>query len=160
LQLSVVESNTAVCAGLDALREELVRSRRLLVGVAEPLGLAPVAGGTVPLGDVTNLDVTPSSRYERMLADYQLLVREQLICGTQVHVQVSDPDLAVALAQRITPYLPIFLALSASSPFWFGEDSGYASVRSLMRTGAAGDVQHRVRLGPAVRAATSSSSPT
>jgi glutamate---cysteine ligase / carboxylate-amine ligase len=132
LQRSVVESNTPVRDTLEDLREEIVRSRRLLVGVAQPLGLGVVGAGTVPLVDLPSLDVTPSSRYERMLDDYQLLVREQLICGAQVHVQVSDRDVAVAIAQRLTPHLPVLLALSASSPFWMGEDSGYASIRSLM----------------------------
>jgi glutamate---cysteine ligase / carboxylate-amine ligase len=132
LQLSVVESNTQVRATLTDLRAELVRTRRAIVDVARPLGLAPIAAGTAPLLDPATLDVTPSSRYEQMLDDYQLLVRDQLICGAQVHVQVSDRDLAVAVAQRVTAHLPVFLALSASSPFWLGEDSGYASVRSLM----------------------------
>jgi glutamate---cysteine ligase / carboxylate-amine ligase len=132
LQRSVVESNTPVCATLSDLRNELVRSRRLLVGVAQPMGLGIVAAGTVPLVDTFQLSVTPSSRYERMLADYQLLVREQLICGAQVHVQISDRNVAVAIAQRVTPYLPVLLALSTSSPFWMGEDSGYASTRSLL----------------------------
>src|SRR5450756_949451 len=67
-----------------------------------------------------------------MLEDYQLLVREQLICGAQVHVQLSDRDVAVAVAQRLSVYLPVLLALSASSPFWMAEDSGYASMRSLV----------------------------
>jgi carboxylate-amine ligase len=132
LQRSVVESNIPVRNTLDGLREEILRSRRKLVGVATPLGLGVVAAGTVPLVDLPSLDVTPSSRYERMLDDYQLLVREQLICGAQVHVQVSDRNMAVAIAQRLTPHLPLLLALSASSPFWMGEDSGYASIRSLM----------------------------
>ncbi len=132
LQRSVVETNIPVRTTLDGLREEIFRSRRRLVGVATPLGLGVVAAGTVPLVDLPSLDVTPSSRYERMLDDYQLLVREQLICGAQVHVQVTDRDMAVAIAQRLTPQLPVLLALSASSPFWMGEDSGYASIRSLM----------------------------
>ena len=132
LQLSVVETNTAVRATLSDLRAELVRSRRLLTQVAGRSGLAAVAAGTVPLVDLGSLDVTPTSRYEQMLHDYQLLVREQLICGAQVHVQISDRDMAVQIAQRVTPYLPVLLALSASSPYWLGEDSGYASVRSLM----------------------------
>ena len=68
-----------------------------------------------------------------MLADYQLLAREQLICGTQVHVGVDDRDEAVAVAHRVAPYLPTLLALSASSPFWAdGSDTGYSSGRTLV----------------------------
>jgi carboxylate-amine ligase len=132
LQRSVVESNTPVRDTLEGLREVIVQSRRTLVSVADSMGLGVVAAGTVPLVDALQLSITPSRRYERMQDDYQLLVREQLICGAQVHVQVSDRNVAVAIAQRITPYLPVLLALSASSPFWMGEDSGYASTRSLL----------------------------
>ncbi len=132
LMRSVVESNTPVCDTLADLRQALVNTRRALVEVATPMGLGVVAAGTVPLVDPLQLSVTPSKRYEHMLDEYQALVREQLICGAQVHVQVSDRDLAVQIAQRVTPRLPALLALSASSPFWMGEDSGYASNRSLL----------------------------
>jgi carboxylate-amine ligase len=132
LHRSVVESNTPVCTSLADLRRALVRSRQELAAVAGAEGLGVVAAGTVPLVDPLRLAITSNSRYERMLEDYQLLVREQLICGAQVHVQLSDRDVAVAVAQRLSPYLPILLALSASSPFWMAEDSGYASMRSLI----------------------------
>src|ERR671917_402701 len=62
----------------------------------------------------------------------RLLVDEQLICGTQVHVGVSDRDLAVEVAQRVARDLPVLLALSASSPFWNGHDTGYASIRTII----------------------------
>ena len=141
LHRSVVETNTPVAATLDELRDGIVERRRTAIGVAESLGLGLVATGTVPLVDLESLPVTPTSRYRRMLDDYQLLAREQLICGAQVHVSVPDRDEAVAVAQRVAPHLPVLLALSTSSPFWMGEDSGYASVRSLvwLRWPTAGD---------------------
>ncbi|MFD0520975.1 glutamate--cysteine ligase [Paractinoplanes durhamensis] len=141
LHRSVVETNTPVAATLDDLRDGIVSRRRDAIAVAESLGLGLAATGTVPLVDLESLPVTPTSRYRRMLDDYQLLAREQLICGAQVHVGVPDRDEAVAVAQRVTPVLPVLLALSASSPYWMGEDSGYASVRSLvwMRWPTAGD---------------------
>lgn len=125
-------SRKARCVVGDELRVELTRLRGELASAAEAEGLGLVAAGTVPLVDPLRLAVTPSTRYARMLDDYQLLAREQLICGLQVHVQLSDRDVAVAVAQRVSPFLPCLLALSASSPFWFGEDSGYASARSLV----------------------------
>jgi carboxylate-amine ligase len=141
LHRSVVETNTPVSATLDGLREGITARRRAAVSVAESLGLGLVAAGTVPLVDLDALPVTPTTRYRRMLHEYQMLVREQLICGAQVHVGVPDRDEAVAVAQRVAPALPVLLALSASSPFWMGEDSGYASARSLvwMRWPTAGD---------------------
>ncbi|MFF5291969.1 carboxylate--amine ligase/circularly permuted type 2 ATP-grasp protein [Paractinoplanes globisporus] len=141
LHRSVVETNTPVAGTLDGLRNGIVGLRRGAIRQAEKRGLGLVAAGTVPLVDLESLPVTPTSRYRRMLDDYQLLAREQLICGAQVHVGVPDRDEAVAVAQRVAPALPVLLALSASSPYWMGEDSGYASVRSLvwMRWPTAGD---------------------
>ncbi|MCA2219383.1 glutamate--cysteine ligase [Jidongwangia harbinensis] len=141
LHRSVVETNTPVSATLDGLRDGIVALRRRAIAVAESLGLGLVAAGTVPLVDLDTLPVTPTSRYRRMLDEYQLLAREQLICGAQVHVGIADRDEAVSVAQRVAPALPVLLALSTSSPFWMGEDSGYASVRSLvwMRWPTAGD---------------------
>ncbi|MCU1455718.1 MAG: gcs2 [Acidimicrobiales bacterium] len=131
LQQSVVESNSSVCTRLDELRTDLRRTRAEVVAIADDLGLGVVAAGTVPLVDPQVLDLTDSERFRQMHAEYQLLVREQLICGTQVHVDVPDRDVAVAVSQRVVPWLPVLLALSASSPFWLGQDSGYASSRSL-----------------------------
>ena len=141
LHRSVVETNTAVTPTLDGLRDGIVELRRGALGVAESLGLGLVAAGTVPLVDLDTLPVTPTSRYRRMLDEYQMLAREQLICGAQVHVGIKDRDEAVSVAQRVAPALPVLLALSASSPYWMGEDSGYASVRSLvwLRWPTAGD---------------------
>lgn len=132
MQNCVVETNTSVLLRLADLREELLRRRAVLVDAARDLGLGVVAAGTVPLAVPAELDLTETPRYRRMLYDYQLLVREQLICGTQVHVEIPDRDEAVAVAELIAPYLPTLLALSASSPFSAdGADTGYASSRAL-----------------------------
>jgi carboxylate-amine ligase len=130
LQQTTVEINTSVCNSLDGMRAELLSRRRQLVQVAGESNLAVAAVGIVAVNDPMSL--TQTTRFEQMREDYQLLVDEQMICGTQVHVGVSDRDLAVAVAQRLGPWLPILLALSASSPFWRGRDSGYASMRTLI----------------------------
>ncbi|HEY5852997.1 MAG TPA: carboxylate--amine ligase/circularly permuted type 2 ATP-grasp protein [Aldersonia sp.] len=133
LQRCVVETNSRVFSDLAALRADLVAHRRVLRDAAAQLGIGVAAAGAVPLSVPAEMEVTETPRYRRMLADYQLLAREQLICGTQVHVELPDRDEAVAVANRVAPYLPIFLALSASSPFWSdGSDTGYASVRTLV----------------------------
>jgi carboxylate-amine ligase len=132
LQRSVVETNSRPYVRLIDLAEDLAALRRGVVAAAEGLGMGIVAAGTVPVADLDSLKVTPDPRYENMLDEYQLLAREQLICGTQVHVDVRDRDLAVAVANRVTPWLPALLALSASSPFWLGLDTGYASYRTLL----------------------------
>ncbi len=132
LQRSLVEANTVPCESLDELRAELCRLRRRLNEVANPLGLGVVAAGTVPLVDLLGTDISAGARYERMQHEYQLLVREQHICGAQVHVDVPDRDVAVAVVQHVALRLPTFLALSASSPYWRGGDSGYASYRCMV----------------------------
>lgn len=133
LQRCVVEVNSEVFTDLAGLHQDLVRHREVLVTTAADVGLAVAAAGTMPLAVPDQLDVTETPRYRRMLADYQLLAREQLICGSQVHVDVPDRDEAVRAAVRVAPYLPLFLALSASSPFSHdGADTGYASSRTLV----------------------------
>ncbi len=131
LQQSVVETNTQVTSSLAELRKDLVSLRTELIRAAEPLGVGVAAAGTMPL--TAPLKITEMPRFRRMLADYQLLAREQLICGMQVHVGMPDKDLAARLLGRLGSWLPALLALSASSPFsQSGEDTGYASVRSLI----------------------------
>jgi len=132
LQRSVLEANSRPWIRLAELGEDIAAMRRAAITAAETAGLAVVACGTVPLADPDALKVTPDARYENMRGEYRMLVREQLICGTQVHVDVHDRDLAVAVAHRVGPWLPALLALSASSPFWLGTDTGYASYRTLI----------------------------
>jgi carboxylate-amine ligase len=132
LQRSVLEANSRPWAGLTDLAADVAALRQAAIGAAEPLGLGIVAAGTVPLADPDAVQVTPAPRYERMRGEYGMLVREQLICGTQVHVDVPGRDLAIAVGHRVTPWLPALLALSASSPFWLGTDTGYASYRTLI----------------------------
>jgi glutamate---cysteine ligase / carboxylate-amine ligase len=132
LQRSLIEANTLPCESLDELRAELCRLRRRLNEVADPLRLGVVAAGTVPLLDLLGTNISAGARYERMQHEYQLLVREQHICGAQVHVDVPDRDVAVAVVQHVALQLPTFLALSASSPYWRGVDSGYASYRCMV----------------------------
>ena len=132
LQRSVLEANSRPWTELTDLAADLAALRRAAIAAAEPLGLGIVAAGTVPLADPDMLQVTADPRYEHMHDEYRMLVREQLICGTQVHVDVHDRDVAVAVARRVAPWLPALLALSASSPFWLGTDTGYASYRTLI----------------------------
>ena len=133
LQRCVVEMNSGVVHTLDELHADLQSHRRVLVDAAAGLGMGVVAAGAVPLSVPAEMHVTETARYRQMLSEYQLLAREQLICGTQVHVGVDDRDVSIAVANRVAPHLPILLALSASSPFWAdGSDTGYSSARTLV----------------------------
>ncbi|WP_210505416.1 glutamate--cysteine ligase [Naasia sp. SYSU D00057] len=132
LQRTTVETNTAVVDSLDGLRTELLRLRGGVVAAAEPEGVGIAAVGTAPRSAIADFELTDSGRYGRMQEQYRLLVDEQLICGLQIHVGVSDRDLAVEIMQRVSRQLPVLLALSASSPYWNGHDTGYASIRSMI----------------------------
>ena len=132
LQRSVLEANSRPWIRLTDLADDVADLRQAAVAAAESLGLGIVAAGTVPLADPDTLQITSDPRYEHMRGEYRMLVREQLICGTQVHVDVADRDLAVAVAHRLAPWLPVLLAVSASSPFWLGTDTGYASYRTMI----------------------------
>jgi len=142
LQQTTVETNSAVAESLEDLRADLVALRRQLARAAARLGIGVVAAGGMPTPGTVEL--TADARFQRMATDYQILVREQVICGAQVHVGIGDRDAAAILVDRVSPWLPPLLALSASSPFSHrGEDTGYASTRSLVwsrwpTTGSAG----------------------
>ncbi|MGW7210772.1 carboxylate-amine ligase, partial [Streptomyces sp. NPDC054837] len=131
LHRSTVESNSGVHASLDSLYADLSHTRRRLDAAASSLGLAVVAAGTAPLAPAACGPPTADARYRRMVEEYRRVADEQLICGAQVHVDVPDRDTAVRVMCPISPWLPVLLALSASSPFWQGADTGYASWRTL-----------------------------
>ncbi|MFI1168132.1 YbdK family carboxylate-amine ligase [Streptomyces sp. NPDC020801] len=132
LQRSVVESNSGVHGTLDDLHADLAGARRRLDSAASSFGLAVVAAGTVPLARLSSRDVTDGPRYRHMAEEYRRVADEQLICSAQIHVDVPDRDTAVRAMCLVSPWLPPLLALSASSPFWLGADTGYASWRTML----------------------------
>src|SRR5215204_4081942 len=132
IQRTTVETNTEVVDSLAGLRHELLRLRRGIVDVAAADSMGIAAVGTAPTSAFADFELTTTGRYGRMQEQYRLLVDEQLICGLQIHVGVSDRDLAVQIMQRVAADLPILLALSASSPYWNEQDTGYASIRSII----------------------------
>ncbi|MHB9863821.1 carboxylate-amine ligase [Streptomyces sp. YIM S03343] len=132
LQQTIVETNSGVHGCLDGLYGDITDSRRQLDAAAAVHGLAVAAAGTVPLGSTAVARRTGGHRYRRMAHEYRKLADEQLICGTHVHVDVPDRDLAVRIMCEVSPWLHVLLALSASSPFWLGDDTGYASWRTMV----------------------------
>ncbi|MFD7934801.1 glutamate--cysteine ligase [Streptomyces sp. NPDC059755] len=132
LHQSTVESNSEVHTSLDDLYADLAATRRQLDAAASSLGLAAVAAGAAPLAPAAAAHPTAGARYRRMVEDYRTVADEQLICGAQVHVDVPDRDMAVRVMCEVSGWLPVLLALSASSPFWQGSDTGYASWRTML----------------------------
>jgi glutamate---cysteine ligase / carboxylate-amine ligase len=132
LQRSQIEVATNVCGTLAELRAQLVASRRDAAAAAADAGLAVVAAGSVP----APLDLTgqpyPRRRYERMVAEYAKVGRQQLVCAMQTQVGVDDREQAVAALPLVGAWPSVLLALSASSPYFDGEDTGYASYRAVL----------------------------
>jgi len=129
---SMIEGRTSPCRSLDQLRSELCELRRGLVEAAEGAGQRIVAAGSPPLADWRTQPVNHQPRFQKVVEIYARLAAEHVICGCHVHVGVDDRDLAVQVMNRVRPWLPVLLALSASSPFWMGEATGYASYRSVI----------------------------
>jgi glutamate---cysteine ligase / carboxylate-amine ligase len=123
-----IETNTQPCASLHELGSEVRRWRRAASQAAERRGARVAALATSPLA--ADPSITSSPRYQRMVEEFGLIAEEQLTCGCHVHVQVESESEGVAVLDRIRGWLPCLLALSANSPFWQAQDSGYASFRS------------------------------
>ena len=103
-------------------------------------GLAVLSAGTHPTAQWTVQQKSRKERYDAVMAELQILGLRNLVCGMHVHVEVPDDDLRLDVMRRIIPFLPILLALSTSSPFWQGMNTGFASYRmtsydELPRTG-------------------------
>jgi glutamate---cysteine ligase / carboxylate-amine ligase len=122
-----VEVQTRPCTSLRELRELLVANRRLAAEAAAAEGAAVAALGTAPLR--THPSTVTNERFLAMREAYGLTAREQLTCGCHVHVEVESRDEGVAVLDRLRPWHAVLLALCANSPFWQGEDTGYASYR-------------------------------
>ncbi|MDP9457506.1 MAG: carboxylate-amine ligase [Actinomycetota bacterium] len=129
LMESQVETVSSVCRSLAEVRSELVRLRRVVIRAAGE-GARIVAASTHPFSHWREQVVTPKERYRVLIEAYQQLAQEQLVFGFHVHVGIKDRESAVRVMNRLRVWLASLLALSANSPFWLGEDSGYASYRT------------------------------
>jgi carboxylate-amine ligase len=130
LKASMVESNSRVVTNLVELRADLADLRRDLGSAAAAVGAGLLAAGTAPLHGDQALRTYPKQRYLEMSEDYPSLAREQVVAGVQTQVGIEDRDVAARVVSRAQRFTPVMLALSAGSPFWDGEDTGYASWRT------------------------------
>ncbi len=135
-----IEIGTRVCNNLAEVREDLSRLRSTIVEVTGRCGLAPIAASTHPWARWLDQKHTERERYDSLSAEMQAAARRLLICGMHVHVGIEDDELRIDLMNQFAYFLPHLLALSCSSPFWEGEDTGLKSYRltvfdALPRTG-------------------------
>lgn len=127
---SMVETGTGICRDIKQARAEITELRQTLVGLAKKDNLRIVAAGTHPFSDWKTQEITDGERYKVLVEDLQDVARANLIFGLHVHIGIKDRDVAMALANQVRYFLPHILALSTSSPFWLGRDSGLKSIRS------------------------------
>jgi carboxylate-amine ligase len=127
LQQQQMETNTRPCRSVDELDREVRRCRSWAADAAQRAGVQVAALATSPISvEPTIMD---KERYQEIADVFGLTAQEQLTCGCHVHVEISSEEEGVATLDRIRPWLPVLLALSANSPFWQGRDSAYASFR-------------------------------
>jgi carboxylate-amine ligase len=125
-----VEVGTAPRTDLAALADQVREHRRVANQAAQGEGLAVAALGTSPIPVTPAVSADP--RYLSLLSTFRQVAGDQLINGCHVHIDTVSRDEAVAVVDRIQPWLPLLRAISSNSPFWQGRDSGYASYRSLV----------------------------
>ena len=124
-----VEVCTAPGGDAEAARQHLSSLRTQLAGIARAHGLLVFASGTHPLACWPDQAQSEGDRYDRMTEEYGILAARNMVCALHVHVELPQPERRVQLMRRMLPYVPIFLALSASSPFWERRPTGLAAYR-------------------------------
>lgn len=128
LQRQQIETGTAPHADLAALGEDVRAWRRTAIDAARHSGAQIAALGTSPIP--VEPRPTDNDRFREMAERFGITTAENLTCGCHVHVSIESREEAVAVIDRIRPWLPILIAVSANSPFWQGNDTSYASYRT------------------------------
>jgi YbdK family carboxylate-amine ligase len=131
VQASQLEIGTPVCRSLTELRAELVKARQAANDVAAQSGAAILAAGTHPFAPWQDLKRVASPRYDTLADRFGAVAARQNICGCHVHVGVPDLSTALGIMNRVRPFLPVLAALTSSSPFHEGADTGFASFRTM-----------------------------
>jgi glutamate---cysteine ligase / carboxylate-amine ligase len=137
---SQVEVATLPHTNMATAREELRFLRQTVARIAADHGLAILAAGTHPTAAWSDMQQTESERYDAVMHDLQMIGQRNMLCGLHVHVELPDPDERVEVMTRMLPYLPLFIALGTSSPFWNSRPTGLkgyrlAAYNELPRTG-------------------------
>jgi YbdK family carboxylate-amine ligase len=132
---SCIEVITGVCTTVDEAVADLRGTVAELAVLAQARGLGLMCSGTHPTSDWATQQISPNPRYEKLIEDMQWLARRMQIFGVHVHVGVRSPEKVIPIVNALTSYIPHFLALSASSPYWVGTDTGLASARSKVFEG-------------------------
>lgn len=130
---SQVEVGTNVCSDIKEVRKEIIRLRRSVIEMAEEKGVQIVAASTHPFARWDEQSITEGVRYRELLDDMQGVAQRLLIFGMHVHVGFGEQkDLMIDVMNQARYFVPHMLALSSSSPFWHGRNTGLKSYRSVI----------------------------
>jgi carboxylate-amine ligase len=127
---STIEVITGICGTVEEAMGDLSSTIDDVRAEADKLGLGLMCSGTHPITEWSSQELSPNPRYFSLLDKMQWLARQLQIFGVHVHVGVRAPEKVIPIVNALTGYIPHFLALSASSPYWIGHDTGLASARS------------------------------
>ncbi len=127
---SMIEVGTGVCANIQEAREDLSKLRCIISGLAQKKGMAIVAASTHPFSKWSEQKIYEGDRYKLLVDELQMVARSLLIFGLHVHVGVPDLDRRIQIMNAARYFLPHVLALTTSSPFWLGFNTGLKSYRS------------------------------
>src|SRR5438128_5037175 len=127
---SMIEVGTGVCNNIQEARADLVKLRRTVSALAQTKGLRIAAASTHPFSHWKDQKITPHEHYAALIDEMQVLAESLLIFGMHVHVGVDDREAQIHLMNAARYFLPHVLALSTSSPFWMGHNTGLKSYRS------------------------------
>jgi len=127
---SMIEVGTGVCKNIQEARADITRLRSIISGLAGKTGLAIVAASTHPFSHWEDQKIYDDERYAMLVQELQNVARSLLIFGLHVHVGVADLDRRIHIMNAARYFLPHVLALTTSSPFWMGHNTGLKSYRS------------------------------
>lgn len=127
---SMVEVGTGVCANIREARADITKLRCIISGLARKKGLAIVAASTHPFSKWSEQEISEGARYRLLVDELQMVARSLLIFGVHVHVAVKDLDRRIHIMNAARYFLPHVLAMTTSSPFWLGFNTGLKSYRS------------------------------
>jgi carboxylate-amine ligase len=129
---SMLEIQTGICNDVRAVENDLLQTCSLADELAEDNGCLLYAASLHPFARAANQELTDDSRYLRIMQELQIIGRRFISQGLHVHVGMADGDTAIRVCNAIQAFLPVFLALSTSSPFFQGKDTGLMSYRSKL----------------------------
>jgi carboxylate-amine ligase len=132
LMQSMIEVKTGICQSVDEARDQLFARVRRLRNIASSLGYDLALGSTHPFHRATTSTIFPGERYEKILHRLQWVTYQRVLFGLHVHVAMPDGEVAIGVNNFLVRYIPHLIALSASSPFWQGIDTGLASSRTAL----------------------------